>query len=210
MPPIDAQTNPNAGEEELDKLIYALSFHLRRRILRALLSKDASAKELAQRLGAKHGDVNYHLNTVLAKQCGLVRLVRTHQRRGGTEKTYTIQDHVLWAPAIWRGLQPGPGQLMQQLSLRELLVQVLAVSEHGHPAALTWQATEVDEPGWQEILAAADQFQRTVAAAIERVRKQDGSGDCRPNIRMIAGIAVFQPASAEAVDRWAQAMGRGS
>lgn len=196
-----------SGEAELDLLLHALDHPVRRRILRALVAQNSSAKILAEQFGAKAPDISYHLNQVLARECDVVRLVDTVQRRGGVEKVYTIREKRLWVPSLWRNLPSRIGDGVRQLSLRELLVQILAAVDNGNPSVLTWEAAEVDESGWLEIIAAADRFHRTVDAAIRRTRDQTAGDRGGPGVKVIAGVAAFQPASASKVDRWAQDLG---
>jgi DNA-binding transcriptional ArsR family regulator len=66
----------------LDRVLHALSHPLRRQILRELAKGAGSASTLSHTIGTELGNVSYHLNQVLAKQCKVVELVDTVPRRG--------------------------------------------------------------------------------------------------------------------------------
>jgi hypothetical protein len=135
-----------------------------------------------------------------------VRLVNTFQRRGGTEKVYTICEKRLWAPGLWRGVPPTVGDGLRQFSLREFLSHTLAAIDSERIPVLSWQASEVDQLGWHEILAAADDFHRTVKAAVDRARDKKADGERYPSVKIVTGISAYEPAPAEAVDAWAQVL----
>lgn len=194
-------------KSELDLLLHALNHPLRRRIIRALIVENASAKVLAGSFGAKAPSVSYHLNQVLAKECGVVRVVDTIQRRGGIEKIYAIREKRLWVPFLWEGLPATVGDGLRQFSLREFLAHTLAVIAQDGAAVLTWQAIEVDERGWEEILVAADRFRLAVNSAVDRTLQEDAKGTAS-RIKGITGISAYRPASIAAVEAWAKALGR--
>lgn len=198
-----------AKRSDLDLLIRALNHPMRRRILRVLATENSSAKSLAERFGASGPDVSYHLNRVLAHECGAVRLVDTVQRRGGTEKVYALTEKRLWVPEFWDGLPPGAGDGLRQFSLQEFLAQTLAVIDQGDAAVLSWQAAEVDEIGWHEIVAAAKRFQRTVDRAIDRARAHRPGSEKASLIKVVAGICGCEAAPARAVDAWGQKLSGG-
>jgi DNA-binding transcriptional ArsR family regulator len=75
----------------VDRILNAFGHPVRRRILLALVDGPASASGLARRFKMDLGIVSYHLNRVLAKQCGVVELVDTVPRRGSVEKFYELK-----------------------------------------------------------------------------------------------------------------------
>lgn len=194
------------GKSELDLLLYAVNHPLRRQILRDLVKQDGSAKVVAARIGANPTGVSYHLNTVLARQCNVVRLVDAVQRRGGVEKIYAIRERRLWAPELWQGLPPRVGVGLQQFSLREFLSHVLAAIDQERAPLLEWQAVSVDALGWQEITDAADSFRRTVDAAVTRTQSQAPASVGEPTIKVITGVATFRPADGAEIERWGIAL----
>jgi DNA-binding transcriptional ArsR family regulator len=104
----------------LDRTLRALNDPLRRRILQELVDEPCSASMLARRFHLDLGVVSYHLNQVLARQCKVVELVDTVQRRGSVEKYYLLRldapsglpstgepgsrEEMLWTLALGHGL----------------------------------------------------------------------------------------------------------
>ncbi|HET7454277.1 MAG TPA: helix-turn-helix domain-containing protein [Solirubrobacterales bacterium] len=146
----------------LDRVLRALNHPLRRRILRELGSGPASASSLAKVFDEELGAVSYHLNQVLARECGVVELVDTIARRGALEKIYGL-DKTIWA-------------------------EVSSSSELGG-AGCEWFPVEVDSPTWHEICEARRDFQDRVSAAVERVRQREEQG--RQLRRFIVAVATF-------------------
>jgi DNA-binding transcriptional ArsR family regulator len=71
-------------------VLRALNHPVRRRILAELGDRPASARELARTLGEEVSLVAYHLNQILAQECGIVTLVETVARNGTLEKFYDL------------------------------------------------------------------------------------------------------------------------
>jgi len=88
-------------DDPLERLLRALAHPLRRGILVALGDGEAqgSASSLARDLGAPLSNTSYHLNRVLADDCGVVVLVDSIPRRGAEEKIYRL-DRVVIAAAM--------------------------------------------------------------------------------------------------------------
>jgi len=81
------------GDGPLDRLVQGLNHPLRRRILCALAEGGrGGAKTLSEQLGVPLANISYHLNKVLAEQCGLVELVERIPRRGAEEKIYRLDQ----------------------------------------------------------------------------------------------------------------------
>jgi DNA-binding transcriptional ArsR family regulator len=148
----------------LDRVLKALNHPLRRRILRELSRGPASASSLAKVFDEEVGAVSYHLNQVLAKECGVVRLVEEVARRGALEKVWGLNQ------AIWKEVMTTPELASADCKLLPL---------------------EVDEPTWQEICAARRDFQDRIAAAVEAGRSYSGSSDQGSTQRVIVGVAAF-------------------
>lgn len=104
----------------LDRVLRALNHPVRRRILRQLANQPGSASTLSRAFEMDLGVVSYHLNKVLAEQCGVIELVDTVQRRGSVEKFYELRggaplglaaaanaescDEVSWTISLGQGL----------------------------------------------------------------------------------------------------------
>jgi len=164
--PLKAAPDPseNGHAEAIDRVLRALNHPVRRRILRHLSKEPASASTLAQRFGEELGMVSYHLNQVLAKECGVVELVDTIARRGALEKIYGLDA------TVWEQLAVG-----------------------GEPGASGYGLfpLEVDDTTWREIREAQLEFEDRVAAAVQSGHRRGvgiGLGETR---RVIVGIAAF-------------------
>lgn len=79
---------------ELDHVLRALNHPLRRQIMRALVDDARSASSLAKEFKVSLGVVSYHLNTVLARECDIIDLVDSVQRRGALEKFYRLKGNL--------------------------------------------------------------------------------------------------------------------
>ena len=78
-------------EAPLDRILRVLNHPVRRRILRELVEGPGSATTISRELGEDLGLISYHLNQVLAKDCGIVELVDSVPRRGAIEKIYQLK-----------------------------------------------------------------------------------------------------------------------
>jgi DNA-binding transcriptional ArsR family regulator len=112
----------------LDRTLKALNHPIRRRILRELVEEPCSASMLSRRFRLDLGVVSYHLNKVLAKQCKVVELVDTVQRRGSVEKYYLLR---LDAPSdLPRAGEPGSrGEMLWTLALGHGLLETARATE---------------------------------------------------------------------------------
>lgn len=160
---VQGRTDNGPREAALDRLLRALNHPVRRRILRELSEGPASASTLAQRFGEELGMVSYHLNQVLAKECGLVELVDTIARRGALEKIYGLN------PKAWEPLASAPEPGTGGFGIFPL---------------------EVDGSTWREICDAQRDFQERIAAAVQA---SDGPGTeiGSQRQRVIVGVAAF-------------------
>lgn len=151
-------------EDVVDRVLRALNHPVRRRILRELSERPASASTLARRFGSELGMVSYHLNQVLAKECGVVELVDTIARRGALEKIYGL-DTTVWE-------------------------QLAHVPEPGAGAYGVFPL-EVDEETWREICEARQAFEERLAAAVEGGHRRGVGIGLRRTRRVIVGMAAL-------------------
>jgi DNA-binding transcriptional ArsR family regulator len=153
--------------DAMDRVLRALNHPVRRRILRHLNNQPASASTLAQDFGEELGMVSYHLNQVLAKECGVVALVDTIARRGALEKIYGL-DLTVW------------GQL--------------AVDDELGSSGYRLFPLEVDQTTWREIREARLEFEDRVAAAVEGGHHRGVGIGLVQTRRVIVGVAAFSTA----------------
>jgi DNA-binding transcriptional ArsR family regulator len=158
-----SSSDAGGREDALDRVLKALNHPVRRRILQQLSEGPASASTLAKRFDEELGMVSYHLNQVLARECGVVELVDTIARRGALEKVYGLN------PKTWEqlalNLEPGAG-------------------------GCGIFPLEVDSTTWREICDAQEDFQNRIFAAV-RASNGQGAGFGTKRRRVIVGVASF-------------------
>lgn len=166
------------GGSTLDRILSALSHPVRRRILRALVDRQASASILAQEFEMDLGVVSYHLNQVLAGECDVVELVETVPRRGALQKFYRLK------PDAWADLSPASGFQasatggMRTLSPGECLLEAVEAMDRKtfdllEGSAWEWFPVAVDAKAWKEIGKARKEFNQAVAAAVAESHERD-------------------------------------
>lgn len=160
MPP-ESQTVPQDAPQDdapsvFDKnLVAALSHPLRIRILDVLLQRVASPREIAEDLGAKVGDVSYHVTKL--RSLGAIELVRTEPRRGtlkhfyrAVTRNYIDDDHMKHIPlAVRRELF---GSVLNDVIVR-LREAASGAGFDRHDAHVSSTPLDLDEQGHNELVA---------------------------------------------------------
>ena len=82
-----------------DRLVKALAHPLRQRILEVLNRRVSSPRDIAEELGAKLGDVGYHVR--MLRDYGAVELVRTERRRGAVKHFYRATTRAMLDDSQW-------------------------------------------------------------------------------------------------------------
>ena len=160
MPP-ESQTVPQHVRQAeapsvFDKnLVAALSHPLRIRILDVLLQRVASPREIAEDLGAKVGDVSYHVTKL--RNLGAIELVRTEPRRGtlkhfyrAVTRNYIDDEHMKHIPlAVRRELF---GSVLNDVIVR--LREAAAGTGFDRPDAhVSSTPLDLDVQGHEEVVA---------------------------------------------------------
>jgi DNA-binding transcriptional ArsR family regulator len=148
----------------LDRVLRALNHPIRRRILTQLSQGSASASTLAKAFDEELGVVSYHLNQVLARECGVVELVEAVPKRGALEKIYRLD------PEVWK-------QLSAVTDLEGSGVECFPL--------------EVDSTAWREICAARSDFQARIAAAVKAGRGRPAEDSADEVRQVIVGVGTF-------------------
>lgn len=190
------------GGSTLDRILTALSHPIRRRILRALVDRRASASVLSREFEMDLGVVSYHLNQVLAGECGVVELAESVPKRGAVEKFYRLKSDA------WADLSPASGSQvsaagdMRMLSPGECLLEAVEAMDGRtfdllEGSAWEWFPVAVDTKAWEEIGEAREEFNQAVAAAVAESHKRDsGRSDMTEKHRVVVGAAAFPTAHA--------------
>lgn len=178
------------GDSPLDRVLHALGHPIRRQILRSLVRRDGSASSISRELDLDLSVVSYHLNQVLARECGVVELVEAVERRGALEKRYALKFETLGGGDAFRRAEPAEG--MRPMSLEECFIVAVAAMEEAPfgdlpGSAWQWSLARVDAEAWKEICDAREEFDRRAKAAVEASRER-GREDARD---VVVGAAGF-------------------
>jgi DNA-binding transcriptional ArsR family regulator len=196
--PVAADGNGNGngasgrrGDSPLDRVLHALGHPVRRQILRSLVRRDGSASSICKELELDLSVVSYHLNQVLAKECGVVEMVAAVERRGALEKRYALRFESPGGGDPFRRAEADEG--MRPMSLGESFIVAVAAMEEAPFGDLPgsdwkWSLARVDAEAWQEICAAREEFDRRVEAAVEASRERRPEKDTRD---VVVGAAGF-------------------
>lgn len=179
------------GESPLDRALHALGHPVRRQILRSLVRGDGSASSISKELDLDLSVVSYHLNQVLARECGVVELVEAVERRGALEKIYALRFEALGGGRPFRGDQPEQG--IRPMSVEESFIVAVSAMEEapfGPPPGNIWEwsLAQVDADAWREICEAREEFERRTLAAVAASRARGPEQDIRD---VVVGAANF-------------------
>lgn len=162
--------------------VRAISHPIRIRLLSALEVQSASPKMLSDQLDLSLGVVSYHVR--LLESLGLLKLVRTQQRRGAVEHFYEAIEHPRFSDSAWAELDVVSKQRVLHAVLSEAHVHaVSAAAAGGFDAAdahFTRTPLSLDRRGWTELAAAskrwlaeADEIQSQAQERIDAGSEQD-------------------------------------
>lgn len=164
------------GDSPLDRVLHALGHPVRRQILRSLVRRDGSASAISRELELDLSVVSYHLNQVLARECGVVELVEAVERRGALEKIYALKFEALGGADPFRRLEPDEG--VRPMSVEECFIVAVSAMEEApfdDPPGSTWEwsLAQVDAEGWRAICEAREEFERQTLAAVRASQARD-------------------------------------
>jgi DNA-binding transcriptional ArsR family regulator len=158
---------------------------------------EASPKEIADELGIQVSEVSYHFREL--KKRGLIKLVRTEQRRGFAEHFYEPTAPVFYFnDADWMQI-PAPirstfsGDMLRQI-IEEAVGALQAGSFDARNRHLSRTWLLVDEQGWDEAM-------RVAQGALERIleiQKQCAARRAKssqPGIPVSVVMAAFETAA---------------
>lgn len=192
----------SGADSTLDRILRALSHPVRRRILRSLVDRQASASMLSREFEMDLGVVSYHLNQVLAKECGVVEMVEAVPRRGAIEKFYRLE------PDAWADVPAGAGPQaasaggLRMMSLGECLLEAVEAMDGDTFALLEgsaweWFPVTVDSKAWKAIGRARKEFNQAVAAAVaESSERDENRRGAVEKHGIVVGAAAFPAAHA--------------
>ena len=111
------------------KVVKALAHSLRVRILMLLDERTMSPRELAEELGARLGNVSYHVRQLAS--LGLIKLVKRTPRRGAVEHHYRTEPRNQVSDETWAQIPEIVKQAMVGALLGEVGADVSAAAAAG-------------------------------------------------------------------------------
>jgi DNA-binding transcriptional ArsR family regulator len=156
-----------------------------------------SPGEIANELDLDVSEVSYHFREL--KKRGLIRLVRTVQRRGFDEHFYEpIAPAFYFDDVEWMKLPLGVRSSFSGEMLREIIGQLTGALEAGSFDARSRHLSQswmlLDEQGWKELM-------RTVQRALDRIAAIQGrsaerrKASSEPGIPVSVVLAAFETAA---------------
>jgi DNA-binding transcriptional ArsR family regulator len=132
----------------------ALAHPLRSHILVTLGDRIASPNEIAKELGLAARDLDYHVKVLV--EVGMIKLIRTEQRRGAQEHFYDLKKPVLYIDSREWARMPEPIRSRFSASLLKVVVDeaVDALQAGTFNARSSHQSRTplvLDEEGWSEV-----------------------------------------------------------
>jgi DNA-binding transcriptional ArsR family regulator len=151
-------------------LIKALAHPMRTRILGMLDERVASPRELSEQLDAPLQNVSYHVRELA--RLGLIKLVRTRQRRGAIEHHYTAVATPHVSDRAWSDLPPIVRHRMTAAGLSAIFKHVNEAAARGGFAAddvhLSRTRLVLDDEARK---ALAEELEATIAR-VHRIQEQ--------------------------------------
>ena len=149
-PPSDP---PRREEPFDDRLVKALAHPLRMRILEVLNRRVSSPAEIAAELGAKLGDVGYHVR--MLRDYGAVELVRTERHRGAVKHLYRATTRAMLDDDQWARVPLSVRRTIFGEVLQRIAADVARAGERGGfdrtDAHVSFTNLELDDRGYRDL-----------------------------------------------------------
>lgn len=172
------ETRPETVDE---RLVKALTHPLRWQILEVLNRGVNSPREIAEELGAKLGDVGYHVRRL--HELGVIELVRTEQRRGAIKHFYKANSRAMLDNEHWARLPKSARRQLSGQTLDTIWSHVRhAIKKSGFDrddVHVSFTTFDLDEQGYADMVALVDAtLQRSLEIQAEVMgRRADGVDD---------------------------------
>lgn len=176
------------------RLVQAIGHPVRVRMLERLATETASAKQLSISLEVSLGVASYHLRRVLDKECGLVEVVATRQRRGAIETFYRLDVAAMRDAVTWKHLNGPVGQAVKDSVVQCCWNLVLAAQRAGllgmdPTETLSCRPVAVDTEGWTQVNSALARAEEEISKALEKSAQRLRSGG--EAMQVVVGLIAF-------------------
>lgn len=141
-----------------ERLVKALTHPLRWQILEVLNRGVNSPREIAEEIGAKLGDVGYHVRRL--HELGVIELVRTEQRRGAIKHFYKPNSRAMLDNEQWARLPKSARRQLFGQTLDTIWSHVRrAIKKSGFDrddAHVSFTTFDLDAQGYADMVALVD------------------------------------------------------
>lgn len=176
-----------------DGLLFVLSNPLRVRMLASLrVEGEASASDLARRLGCSKWNADHHMKVLKKYDC--VEFVRSEPVRALEKKIYRAKVGIEFPTEIWEALPtPIQGMVLNSVfmtSFNDVEVALVSRAYEDRPEShASWSNLELDEEGWRQVLKLVDGA-LVAAKKIEKAAK-GRMGDRDPDLTVSLNMSSF-------------------
>lgn len=163
------------------RLVKALAHPLRVQILTILNERMASPNELSKELDEGLSQVSYHVKVLKDFEC--IEMVKTEPRRGAVEHYYRATARAFLSDRDWQNLPDSVKPGLTASGLRMIIDDVVGAINGGSFNAredvhMSWTPGVVDEQGWAESAALAEEtLERVLTIQSESAKRLAKSGD---------------------------------
>jgi DNA-binding transcriptional ArsR family regulator len=194
------ETGPESGSSAREATARALRHPLRVQILAACHQRDLTPREFADERGMRVATVGYHFRAL--EKADYLQVVREEAARGARRYFYRAKGPGLVEPEepAPAGSEPQPAESAAVLRgfVGRFLEAIRGGTLDARPGShLTWNALEVDEQGWNELMAGLERMLKLSheikAEAQDRLRASDE----RP-IPVTLGLVGFESPAEDA------------
>ena len=163
------------------RLVKALAHPLRVQILTILNERMASPNELSKELDEGLSQVSYHVKVLKDFEC--IEMVKTEPRRGAVEHYYRATARAFLSDRDWKNLPDSVKPGLTASGLRMIIDDVVGAVNGGtfnarEDVHMSWTPGVVDEQGWEESAALAEEtLERVLAIQSESAKRLAKSGE---------------------------------
>jgi DNA-binding transcriptional ArsR family regulator len=149
---VSAATRPKTVDE---LVVFVVNHPIRVDALQILNEGEASAAQIARRIGQDMKQVGHHVKVLADSGC--IELVRVEQNRGAEEHFYVASLRPCIGDKEWALLSPESRHEISALMFQAIVAEALAAFRNGTFDSrlnrhVSWQPLKLDEEGWAELM----------------------------------------------------------